>query len=249
MQNFKMLPAIVIPGLMFLSSVAFIIFAVQQICLYDVIEYLQKNSTLLPYLSLISVAGAFVVGAVIVRLVSTFFKKIDQPDGFAIVLQHGSVELNRSLDDTYKVVIMLRLLYGAIPLFCISLLAWLNFWPAFWSISYYILTTMLLVLLASLFHSKDNFNKNIRLKHSLCAWGCIDIFMLFCFLFFVNASYEYGKENIVSIILMLMHLISAPLIFWVHKATIRDHDRRRGAFNETIQKDLYLKYIDQYRKQ
>lgn len=121
MHNFKMLPAIVIPSLMLLSSVAFIIFAVQHTLPEEVSYFLKENSSFLPYLSLISVAVAFVVGAVIVRFISVFFKKIDQSDAYATILQYGSVELIRSLDDTYKVVIMLRLLYGSIPLFCVGL--------------------------------------------------------------------------------------------------------------------------------
>lgn len=247
MHNFKMLPAIVIPSLMLLSSVAFIIFAVQHTLPEEVSYFLKENSSFLPYLSLISVAVAFVVGAVIVRFISVFFKKIDQSDAYATILQYGSVELIRSLDDTYKVVIMLRLLYGSIPLFCVGLLSWMYFWTWFMAIILYTATLLFLVVLAKLNPTKGASHDWKGLKQFVSSKIFILGILLGCIIWLILVFLKQVGLSINSVFLMIVHVFSGPLLFWVHYATIRDHDRRRDVFRKTIQMELDLKYFDKLR--
>lgn len=222
MQSLRFLPSLVIPGLMLLAGAAFLIFAYLGIPVERLIEFLDRRNNLLLYISLAAVAIAYVTSAATNRIMVRLFHRQNEHDfdREALLLKYGGPVLIRSLDATYSVMLLFRLLCGALTLSLAGLLIWLNRWT-FWP------SLLLLAATASFPVSLALYNSNRRRLILVLAAGFQVLFWLWLR---VCNEWEIPSSNYAASVIGLVFVLVPPLFWWLHYLTREDHDKKREAY-------------------
>jgi len=232
MQSFRFLPSFVIPGLMLLSSVAFIIFADQGFSVEMIVKFLNERNNLLPYLSLMAVAVAFVIAAsanlLAMKISGMSNDQVFDEEG--TILQHGSVELIRSLESTYSGLLLYRLLYGALPFFCASTLIWWRKWSFIPSaIALGSLVSLLLLFLhnrnSNALETPNVQGRSRRYRYvslativQLFSWGWLVLW--------------YDRDIVSSFLalsIVFLLIFSPPILLWLHNLSKENLIKKREA--------------------
>ena len=243
MQNLKFFTSLVIPGLMLLSAFVFVALVGQNIRLYCVIKILKEQSGLLPYLSLSAVAIAYVIGAASNRIIVRFLafgeksengKRDSNFDKAAVIYQYGEAQLIRALETTQSVMILFRLLFGAVPLFCLGLLGWINTWQLILFVPGFVV--LILYLPACFVVGRSIENKKFRnslhqvfLRHKIGISAVVIIILSCCAVSIIWINWPFDS-SFLSWTLLILLILSPPLFFCLHSLTRGDHDNSREAF-------------------
>jgi hypothetical protein len=142
-------------------------------------------------------------------------------------------------------MIMLRLLYGAVPFFCMGLLSWLNFRIHILAIGAFVVTLLFLFFLVK-WNPPESSCHSLKfdwesLKQFLRSYGRVKQIIAIIVVsggWILLICIKKLNMNVISSSLMIAHVFSSPLLFWMHNATRRDHDKRREVFRQAIQNEL-----------